>query len=115
MQGRRGRAGPLLLWEGGFLGWIGLCYLIVYRQHGLTPSAGDVAITFAIFSLPSLVGGFIAWSLFSAGLRVRRESGTGAAAGGSRLLIAGLLIALLILAGVLGVMELFGSAPGPVG
>ena len=111
MQGRRGGARPLLLWEGGFLGWIGLCYLIVYRQHGLTPSAGDVAITFAIFALPSLVGGFIAWSLFSAGLRVRRESGTGDAGP----LIAGLLIALLILAGVLGVMELFGSAPGPVG
>jgi len=107
MQGRRGGARPLLLWEGGFLGWIGLCYLIVYRQHGLTPSAGDVAITFAIFALPSLVGGFIAWSLFSAGLRVRRESGTG----GAGPLIAGLLIALLILAGVLGVMELFGSAP----
>jgi hypothetical protein len=111
MQGRRGRVRPLLLWEGGFLGWIGLCYLIVYRQHGLTPSAGDVAITFAIFSMPSLVGGFIAWSLFSAGLRVRRESGTG----GSRPLIVGLLIALLILAGVLGVMELFGSVPVPPG
>jgi hypothetical protein len=108
MQVRRGRAGPLLLWQGGFVGWIGLCYLIVCLQYRLTVSPSDVAITFAIFTLPSLIGGFITWSLFSAGLRVRQESGTG----GAGLLVAGVLLALLILAGVLGVMQLFGSAPG---
>lgn len=111
MQGRRSRPGPLLLWEAGFLGWIGLCYLVVCLQYRLVASPSDAAVSFAIFTLPSLVGGFIAWSLVSAGLRLRREGGTG----GARLIVAGMVVALLILAGVLGVMELFGSAPGQVG
>ncbi len=111
MQGSRGRTGPLVLWEGAFLAWIGLCYLVVCRRYGLTISPADGAVSYAIFTLPSLAGGFIAWSLLSAGLRVRRENG----GGGARLLLVGLVVALLVLGGELLVMALFGSVPVQAG
>jgi hypothetical protein len=105
---RRRRVGPLLLWETGFLAWIGVCYLIVCWRYRLTASPADAGITFAIFSLPALLGGLIAWSLLKAGRQVRAEGRSG----GTGLLIAGVLVGLFVVAGVLGLLWMFGAGPG---
>ncbi len=111
MPSRRRPKGRLLLWEAGFLVWIGLCYLIVCGRYGLVASPADAAITYAIFALPSLLGGLIAWSLISAGLRVRRDSGRGGR-GEMGLLLAGLLVCSAVLGGVLGLIAMFGAGAG---
>ena len=105
---RRRRVGPLLLWEAGFLAWIGVCYLIVCWRYRLTPSPADVGITFAILGLPALLGGLIAWSLLQAGRQVRADGRSG----GTGLLIAGVLVALSVVVGVLGPLWMFGAGPG---
>jgi hypothetical protein len=102
---RRGHWPRVVLWEAAFLAWIALCYGLVVWRQGLLASWPDLGITYAIFGLPALVGGLVAWSLTSAGLAGWRATGRSNAG-----LILGILVGLSVLGAILGLVSLFASA-----
>jgi hypothetical protein len=102
---RRGRWPRVVFWEAAFLAWIALCYGLVVGRQGLMASWSDLGITYAIFGLPALVGGFVAWSLASAGLAGWRATGRSNAG-----LVLGILVSLFVLGAILGLVSLVASA-----